>query len=376
MIIDRKTLIEPMERVVAISGRNKTLPVLDNVLIELGTDASKVTATDLSTTAIARIPYAAGEATTLLVHGDTFCGLLKELDPGDIEISVNGNIEVKQHNARFTVVPRDPREFPEVTRTEDTGQSFTIPSSTLRRILERTAYAVSASHDVSRLTLAGLCVECAGGVLTAVGTDGIRMAVLEETLEDKKDMSRVIVPRQALQDLRVLAAKEGQILVKRLEKQLLFIGQDMTIAASLLDVVFPDYKAILATKHRNIISVNREAFLKGLKKVMTIASDDPVKLTARAEELVLYVEARDRAGERDRERHIHGRRRDIGALSGEISRRSVFEDSRRHGAHRGARAVWAFLLQGGQQPRIRDGAHADQDVRRVSWKRHSHSAYA
>ncbi len=117
------------------------------------------------------------------------------------------------------------------------------------------------------------------------------MAVLEETLEDKKDMSRVIVPRQALQDLRVLAAKEGQILVKRLEKQLLFIGQDMTIAASLLDVVFPDYKAILATKHRNIISVNREAFLKGLKKVMTIASDDPVKLTARAEELVLYVEA-------------------------------------------------------------------------------------
>ena len=291
MIIDRKTLIEPMERVVAISGRNKTLPVLDNVLIELGTDASKVTATDLSTTAIARIPYAAGEATTLLVHGDTFCGLLKELDPGDIELSVNGNIEVKQHNAKFTVAPRDPREFPEVTRTEDTGQSFTIPASTLRRILERTAYAVSASHDVSRLTLAGLCVECAGGVLTAVGTDGIRMAVLEETLEDKKAMSRVIVPRQALQDLRVLTAKEGQILVKRLEKQLLFIGQDMTIAASLLDVVFPDYKAILATKHRNIISVNREAFLKGLKKVMTIASDDPVKLTARAEELVLYVEA-------------------------------------------------------------------------------------
>ena len=108
MIIDRKALLEPLERVVAVSGRNKTLPVLDNVLIELGKDASKVTATDLSTTAIARIPYAAGEATTLLVHGDAFWKLLRELDPGDIELSVNGNIEVKQHNAQVLGRPQGP----------------------------------------------------------------------------------------------------------------------------------------------------------------------------------------------------------------------------------------------------------------------------
>ncbi len=145
MIIDRKTLIEPMERVVAISGRNKTLPVLDNVLIELGTDASKVTATDLSTTAIARIPYAAGEATTLLVHGDAFCGLLKELDPGDIEISVNGNIEVKQHNARFTVVPRDPREFPEVTT--DRGHGTVVCHS-----------LIDAQEDSREDRLRGVCL--------------------------------------------------------------------------------------------------------------------------------------------------------------------------------------------------------------------------
>ena len=153
-----------------------------------------------------------------------------------------------------------------MTRTQDTGQSLTIPASTLRRILDRTAYAVSASHDVSRLTLAGLCVECAGGVLTAVGTDGIRMAVLKETLEDKKDMNRVIVPRQALQDLRTLAAKEGQILVKRLEKQLLFIGQDMTIAASLLDVVFPEYEAILATRTSEHYLCGQGSFFEGTQE--------------------------------------------------------------------------------------------------------------
>ena len=287
MIIDRKELLEPMEKVVAISGRKATLPVLANVLVELGKEGGKVTATDLSTTAIARINYKAEEAATFLVHGDAFHRLLKELDPGDIEISLNGTIEVKQHNARFTVAPQDPEGFPEVARTEDTGQSATIPASTLRRILDRTAYAVS--HDESRLPLSGLCLECRDGVLTAVGTDGVRLALQKEAL-DAKDVHRVVIPRQALQDLRALLAKDGQVLVKRLQKQLLFIGQDMTVATSLLDMGFPDYEAILATKNKNIISVGREAFLKGLRKVMTIASREAVSLTVRAEELVLYVE--------------------------------------------------------------------------------------
>ncbi|MGD0230929.1 MAG: DNA polymerase III subunit beta [Syntrophorhabdales bacterium] len=288
MIIDRKELLEPMEKVVAISGRKSTLPVLANVLIELGSEGGRVTATDLSTTAIARINYKAENAATFLVHGDALHRLLKELDPGDIEISVNGSIEVKQRDARFTMAGQDPREFPEVTRTEDTRESVTIPASTVRRVLARTAYAVS--HDESRLALTGLCLECRDGDLRAVGTDGIRLALQKETLEDKKDIQKVVIPRDALQDLRPLIAKDGEVLVKRLQRQVLFIGQDMTVATNVLDVPFPDYEAIVATSNKNIISVSREAFLKGLRKVMTIGAREPVKVTTRTEEIILYIE--------------------------------------------------------------------------------------
>ena len=106
-------------------------------------------------------------------------------------------------------------DFPDLN-AGDLPVSFTLPAEVLKRLIDRTQFAISTEE--TRYYLNGIFLHATQSnslpVLRAVATDGHRLARVEMPLPDAaKDMPGVIVPRKTVAELRRLV--EGGLHVNR-----------------------------------------------------------------------------------------------------------------------------------------------------------------
>src|SRR5690348_18276001 len=101
--------------------------------------------------------------------------------------------------SRYTLASLPANEFPTTDEIEVTDK-VALPEGRLRRLLERTAFAM-ANQDV-RYYLNGLLLDLRDKELRCVATDGHRMAMSETALETAvKGNRQIIIPRKGVTEL-------------------------------------------------------------------------------------------------------------------------------------------------------------------------------
>ncbi|HVN96002.1 MAG TPA: hypothetical protein VMT62_06205, partial [Syntrophorhabdaceae bacterium] len=88
IIVDRNVILQPVSKVVSITEKRSLMPILSNILIAFGKQRAIVYSTDLEISAITYIDCKAEEERKIVVHGRKFLDILKELDNGDITVSI------------------------------------------------------------------------------------------------------------------------------------------------------------------------------------------------------------------------------------------------------------------------------------------------
>src|SRR5471030_3277889 len=212
--IQREALLKPLQLVAGVVERRQTLPVLSNVLLVVEGQQLSLTGTDLEVELVGRVqleePAEPGEIT---VPARKLMDICKSL-PNDalIDIKVDEQkLVVKAGRSRFTLSTLPANDFPTVE--EGPGSlTFSLVQSKLRRLIERTSFAM-AQQDV-RYYLNGMLLEVSAGILRAVATDGHRLAMCSMKADiGQPDRHQVIVPRRSeehtseLQSLRQLVCR-------------------------------------------------------------------------------------------------------------------------------------------------------------------------
>ncbi|WP_462211628.1 DNA polymerase III subunit beta, partial [Staphylococcus hominis] len=119
--------------------------------------------------------------------------------PNDVLIDIRveeQKLLVKAGRSRFTLSTLPANDFPTVE--EGPGSlNFSIAQSKLRRLIDRTSFAM-AQQDV-RYYLNGMLLEVNGGTLRSVATDGHRLAMCSLDAQiPSQDRHQVIVPRKGI----------------------------------------------------------------------------------------------------------------------------------------------------------------------------------
>ncbi len=294
--VERAELLKSLSHVHRVVERRNTIPILANVLIraERSKLAFKATDLDLEVIETVNAEVAPGGVTTVPAH--MFYEIVRKLPEGtQIVLEGSGDravLTIRAGRSRFTLQTLPESDFPDIAAGEMTHK-FTLAAADLKRLIEKTQFAISTEE--TRYYLNGIYLHTAGTgnnmLLRAVATDGHRLAQVElPAPTGAEGMPGVIVPRKTVNEVqRLIEDVNGEVAVELSQAKIRFTLGSVVLTSKLIDGTFPDYSRVIPANNDKVMKVDRRSFADAVDRVSTISSEKSraVKLSLRPKSLTL-----------------------------------------------------------------------------------------
>lgn len=300
--ISRSDLMRALSHVQSVVERRNTIPILSNVRLLAKDGALTLSATDMDIEINESVPAQVAKegATTAPAH--TLHDIVRKLPDGsDVEMSLDDSgsmMSVRAGRSNFKLACLPVSDFPELG-AGDLAVNFALPVSSVRDIVDKTKFAMSA--DETRYYLNGIYVHAAEhngvAVLRAVATDGHRLARFQMPLpEGAAVMPGVIIPRKTVTELRKLLDEAADnVKVSLSENKIRFAIDHIELTSKLIDGTFPDYEKVIPNDNNKVVEVDSKVFSGAIDRVSTISSEKTraVKITIEGKGMTLSAQSPD-----------------------------------------------------------------------------------
>ena len=261
-------------KVIKAAGTKTVNPVLEGIKLECFDGAIKLTATDMELAIEKTISAEVKVEGSAVVPGRLFAEFVKKLDSERVELSVFGDnkmkIRYRDSEGELNCLPVD--EFPVIKKLES-AQKVTFLGKNLRDIINRVSFCVSA--DESRPILKGVCFTVENGDVTAVATDGYRLAKCVKTTEHSDGNVSAVIPARSLNEISRLIEDDEQPISVLFQKNYVAVDLGHTcITARVLDGNYIDYRRIIPQRFETRATVVVEAFESSLERAILLARSD------------------------------------------------------------------------------------------------------
>src|SRR5919199_1556915 len=280
LTVERAALLKSLGHVHRVVERRNTIPILANVLLRAADGGLRLKATDLDIEVTETIPadVAQGGATTVPAH--VIYDIVRKLPEG-AQVSLEtagdgGQMQIRSGRSRFTLQALPESDFPDLA-AGDMGHRFGLPSADLKRLVEKTQFAISTEE--TRYYLNGIffhTIEAENAtVLRAVATDGHRLARLEMPAPPGAEgMPGIIVPRKAVAEIQKLVEDgDEDVSVELSASKIRLMFNGVVLTSKLIDGTFPDYQRVIPSGNDKRLTVERGDFAKAVDRVSTISSE-------------------------------------------------------------------------------------------------------
>ncbi len=270
----RDSLFKALQAVVGVVEKRQTMPILSNLLLKVSNGELEMTATDLELELINRLPVEESQDGAAAVPARKLFDICRGLPEGsNISFELNEQrATLRSGRSRFVLATMSPDEYPLLEGVNE-GQQFEVPRDGLRKIMDRTHFAMA--HQDVRYYLNGLLIEVKNSCLRAVATDGHRLALSELELDTAaSEILQIIVPRKAITELQRLM-DEGD------EQLKLFITSNhlrvqlgaIRFTTKLIDGRFPDYERVIPEEGDKLLQVDRETVRQALIRTAILSNE-------------------------------------------------------------------------------------------------------
>ena len=231
--------------------------ILQNVKVTAAGGKITLTATDMEVGI--RLDLEEGvtvetEGTALLPVQRTMA-ILRENNDEVLEFETyEAGIRVKGKRSKFKLPGNNPDEFP-VVAGFDEDKYHVLPTRLFREMVKRTVFATDS--DSSRFALGGVLLEMEESRVTAVGTDGRRLARMEGTGESvgghQTTGASTIVPTRAIQLIeRALNDKDETVDVAARNNDLMVRTPQAVIYSRLVEGRYPNWRQVFPTRENAV----------------------------------------------------------------------------------------------------------------------------
>jgi DNA polymerase-3 subunit beta len=271
---NRETLIPVLNRVGGVVERRQTLPILGNVLLSASDGVVTVVATDLEVEISTRFRASVEGTGDSTLPARKFADICRAL-PSDasVGIKVEGpRASIVAGRSRFMLSTLPATDYP-LMEGGAGERSFELSQGGLKAILDRTAFAMA--HQDVRYYLNGLFLRLRSGGMTAVATDGHRLARIEEDLAlDLEQDMELILPRKTVMELqRLLNSGDDPLRLDVSEKTIRVDLGDSVLASKLVDGRYPDFQRVIPLMANKLAVVERDALKDSLLRTSILSNE-------------------------------------------------------------------------------------------------------
>jgi DNA polymerase-3 subunit beta len=252
-----------------------------------------LTGTDLEVELVGRValdePAEPGEIT---VPARKLMDICKTL-PSDALIDIRldeQKLLIKAGRSRFSLSTLPANDFPSVDEGPG-SMGFTLPQGQVRRLIERTSFAM-AQQDV-RYYLNGMLLEVSSNQLRAVATDGHRLAMCSmAAVIEQQEKHQVIVPRKGILELaRLLTEQDGEVSIVLGQHHVRATTSEFTFTSKLVDGKFPDYERVLPKGGDKLVLADRQALREAFTRTAILSNEKYRGIRLQLEAGLLKIQA-------------------------------------------------------------------------------------
>lgn len=288
--IAKESLLNVLAHVLGAVERRHTLNILSNVKIQANAQALTITGSDLEVELVASTALAegaclaAGETTVPARKLMDICKSLPTAALIDLHITEDHRCVIKSGNSRFVLGTLPAEDYPLLTTDHSQGTQVKVTQRELKRLFEKTAFAM-AVQDV-RFYLTGTLLEIDAEQLRAVTTDGHRLALCEMHAESNAQQAvQAIVPRKAVAELQRLLSIEDEPLNLWIGRELLNVSiqipsrdkeqadTHVRFTSKLIDGKFPDYRRVIPRGGDKNVQIPHDEFKQSLQRVAILSNE-------------------------------------------------------------------------------------------------------
>ncbi len=292
--IERAQLAKSLAHVHRVVERRNTIPILANVLLRAGKSSVELKATDLDLEIVETAPGEGKTTGSTTVPAHMIHDIVRKLPEGaqvELQSASDGTqLQVRAGRSKFTLQALPETDFPDLAAGE-LPHSFNVAASDLKRLIDRTQFAISTEE--TRYYLNGIYLHAIDDKLRAVATDGHRLAQAEiKAPKGTKGMPGIIVPRKTVAEVQRLIDDAGEeVKVELSATKIRFSLGNAVLTSKLIDGTFPDYARVIPTANDKTLIVDKSEFMSAVDRVSTVSSERgrAVKLALTDGKLTLSV---------------------------------------------------------------------------------------
>lgn len=277
-----KIIVNGLDLHDAISKVSKALPVRD---VTQTLECIKVVAQDDTLTLFATDKDLAIEKTidanvvvsgSFLIPGKLFAEYIRNI-ASETEIAMELNDELKlvisSAGSECCMQCFDVENYPETELVSD-EQYFEVVERDLKELVGRVLFAVAT--DDARPILKGVYLEASNGTVSAVATDGYRLAMAKKPLVNVVEKISATVPSRSLSELAKLLSDTDdgvKIYIER-NNMMVKLANTTLIARLLTNGQYINYNNLIPKEFLTTLIVNKENFEKSLNTASIMSRGD------------------------------------------------------------------------------------------------------
>ncbi|MDO4697239.1 MAG: DNA polymerase III subunit beta [Pasteurellaceae bacterium] len=273
--ITREQLLKPLQQVCSVLSSRPTLPVINNLLLEIKDNQLFLTGTDLEVelTTQAELLSSDKAENKFTIPAKKFLDICRTL-PEESVISVQFEEDralVRADRSKFNLATLPASDYPNLMDWQP-EVDFTIDQATLAHLIEATQFSM-ANQD-ARYFLNGMKFETEGNLLRTIATDGHRLAVCTMALDQELLAHSVIVPRKAVLELvRLLSHNSEAVRLEIGTNNLRVSMNGIVFTTKLIDGRFPDYRRVFPRNPERILEADAEALKRALVRAAILSNE-------------------------------------------------------------------------------------------------------
>ena len=300
-IISSTLLLKNLQAILGVINTNNTLPILDDFLFELTSDALVITSSDLETTMRVSIkPDMAEETGSIAIPAKILVDTLKTFPDIPVAFSINLAslmIEISAGEGKYKLSGHKSDEYPRTPSLEDTT-AITFDSRLMAQAINKTLFATG--NDELRLVLSGVFCELSPDDVTFVATDAHKLVRYKRTDLKSADSASFILPKKPMNLLKnILSSQEVPVTIEYNKTNAFFSFSNVHLICRLIDGKYPNYDAVIPKENPNKLTIDRHALLTTIRRVSIFAnqSTHQIRFKVSGQELLLSAEDIDFSNE-------------------------------------------------------------------------------
>lgn len=270
--LDSASLQHSLQQLGKVIPSRSTLPILSSVLISAENGRLSLRATDLEITQMVHIPSNVETEGRIAVPHRTLLEITNEMPDGEIEFSVDSDRRVKLTTTygNYSIMGKPAEEFPSLPELDD-QQSVEVPADLLKRVIDKTVFAVS--KDDLKPSLMGVFFQFQENNFRAVSTDGHRLVkFMRKDFNKSNYIGEHIIPVKFLNILGSYLSDEDHVTLNIGDNFIMLNTPTTTIYSRIIAERYPDYESVFPNDNDKTLVVNRDELLSTVRRVSVFSN--------------------------------------------------------------------------------------------------------